>query len=165
MAAVIPSTGGKDVLPFFRGRGALYHVLKALGIGEGDEMAIQAFTCLAVPLPILELGATPVWVDANPDDLGMSVEDLRRKISPRTRAVVVQYTFGIPADIVRLKGVVEEAGADLIEDCAHVVGGSVDEWELGSFGVAVSLRLMRLPPGFGLAWRVRRTGIRSSASR
>lgn len=136
MAAVIPSTAGQDVLPFFRGRGALYHVLNALGIGAGDEVAIQAFTCLAVPLPILQLGARPAFVDADPGNLGMSVEDLHRKIGPCTRAVVVQHTFGMRADIVRLKEVAEEVGAVVIEDCAHVVGGRVNGRRLGSFGAA-----------------------------
>jgi dTDP-4-amino-4,6-dideoxygalactose transaminase len=106
--SVSPEESG--FLMFFRGRSALFHLLKALGIGPGDEVAVQAFTCLAVPLPVLAVGARPVWIDVNPNDLGMDVEDLARKIGPATKAVIVQHTFGITADIIKLKALAERVG-------------------------------------------------------
>lgn len=127
---------GGEMIPFFRGRAALYHLLDALGVGPGDEVAVQAYTCLAVPLPIIGLGATPIYVDINSDDLGMNVEDLRRKVGPRTRAVVIQHTFGIPANAPALAAVAAEVGAVVIEDCCHVLGGGVSGHPVGSFGAA-----------------------------
>jgi len=124
------------LLTYFRGRVALREVLKALGVGPGDEVAIQAFTCLAVPLPIMSLGATPVYVDVNPDDLGMNVSDLEKKVGPRTRAIVVQHTFGIPADVERVLEVAAKWRIPVVEDCCHVFGATVSGQEVGSFGIA-----------------------------
>ncbi|HIE26284.1 TPA: hypothetical protein EYP66_03250, partial [Candidatus Poribacteria bacterium] len=86
-------------LTFFRGRVALYAILKALNIGPGDEVATQAFTCVAVPEGIMASGARPVWVDIEVDGYNMDAEDLRRKLTLRTRAIIVQHTYGIPADM------------------------------------------------------------------
>lgn len=124
----------KGFLTYFRGRVALQEVLKALGIGPGDEVAIQAFTCLAVPLPIMNIGATPLYVDVNPCDLGMNISDLEKKVGPRTRAIILQHTFGIPADVIGALGVARRWEIPLIEDCCHVVGATRAKQEVGSFG-------------------------------
>jgi len=121
---------------FFRGRVALAAALRALGIGRGDYVAIQAFTCVAVPEAVIAVGATPVYVDIDPATLGMSPESLQSRLDSKVRAVVVQHTFGVPADIARLADIARSAGIPLIEDCCHTLFSSVDGRLVGSFGVA-----------------------------
>jgi dTDP-4-amino-4,6-dideoxygalactose transaminase len=94
---------GAEVSPFDSGRSALYKILQTLSIGKGDEVMLQAFTCVALPNPILWVGAKPVWVDLDLKNLNISIEDFESKITERTKAVVVQYTFGITPDIERIK--------------------------------------------------------------
>lgn len=121
---------------YHRGRAALHAVLEALKVGTGDEVAIQAFTCVAVPLPIVALGAKPLYVDVDRRDFGMDVSDLESKLTPNTRAIVVQHTFGIPADIERVLAIAERRDIPVIEDCCHGFGATVGGREVGSFGVA-----------------------------
>ena len=103
---------------FETGRTGLEAILKCAGIGAGDEVLLQAFTCVAVPNAVIWTGARPVYVDCREGDFTMSVEDLKKKISPRAKAVIIQHTFGNIADIEQIKKIV---GADVlvIEDCAH----------------------------------------------
>ncbi len=121
---------------YFRGRVALYWILKALGIGHGDEVATQAFTCLAVPEAILACGAKPVFIDIEPNGYNLDPDDLRRKISSHTRAVVAQHTFGIPASMPRIMKVAAEAGIPVLEDCCHTYQSSINGKSVGSFGAA-----------------------------
>lgn len=126
---------GYKAFSFNSGRSAEYAVLKALGIGRGDEVAIQAFTCVAVPNSILWLGAKPLYVDID-EDYNMSPEDLKKKITPKTKAIIVQHTFGIPAKIDEIKKIAEEGGIYLIEDCAHALGATYNGAQVGTFGDA-----------------------------
>ncbi len=122
-------------LTFFRGRVALYAMLKALGIGTGDQVATQAFTCVAVPEAIMAAGARPLYVDLTPAGFNMDAADLARKITPQTRAVIVQHTYGIPADIGPVLHVAQPAGLPLIEDCCHSLLSTYQGQTIGSFGV------------------------------
>jgi len=118
------------------GRQALYLLLKALGVGSGDEVIIQAFTCLAVPAPVTWLGATPVYADIDPATYNLTPETVAARISPRTKAIVVQHTFGIPARIKELRALATQHHLILIEDCAHALGATVDTQPVGTFGDA-----------------------------
>src|SRR3989338_8909480 len=82
-----------DWILFDSGRTGLEAILKCAGIGAGDEVLLQAFTCVAVPNSVLWAGAKPVYVDCN-ENFTMSVEDLKKKINPRCKAIIVQHTFG-----------------------------------------------------------------------
>lgn len=127
--------GNDNVLAVNSGRSAEYLILKAMGIKSGDEVIIQAFSCVAVPNSILWLGATPVYVDID-DSYNMDVDDLKKKITKMTKAVIIQHTFGIPADIEKIRGVVEKEGLYLIEDCAHSLGVKINNKYVGTFGDA-----------------------------
>jgi len=125
-----------DHLTYFRGRVALAAILRGLGVRAGDEVVLQAFTCIAVPEAILSLGAIPRYVDVAAGSPNMDADDLRTKLGPLTRAVIVQHTFGLPADVTRLADIVRERGVPLIEDCAHTIASRVNGREVGSFGSA-----------------------------
>lgn len=119
---------------YYRGRVGLYALLKALGIGPGDEVATQAFTCVAVPEGIMAAGARPVFVDLEPGGLNLSPDDLRRKLTPRTKAIVVQHTFGIPARIDLVMSISSERSLPVLEDCCHTHHATFHGQRLGTFG-------------------------------
>jgi len=119
---------------FFRGRVALYALLRGLGIGPGDEVALQAFTCLAVPEGIMATGARPLWIDIEPDGYTMDPQDLARKLTPRTRAVVVQHTYGIPADLDAIAATAQEQEIPIVEDCAHTLLSTYRGHRVGTVG-------------------------------
>lgn len=121
------------VFSFDSGRSGEYAILKSLGIGKGDEVLLQAFTCVAVPNSVLWTGATPVYVDVG-SSFTLDLSDLEKKITKHTKAVIVQHTFGIAANIDEIKKIAKKYKLPFIEDCAHTLGGSVDGEKLGSFG-------------------------------
>lgn len=131
---------GVEVSPFDSGRSALFEILNTLGIGKGDEILLQSFTCVALPNPILWTGARPVWVDVDLDNLNLSIEDLESKITDKSRAVVVQYTFGICPNILKIVELCKKYNLLLIEDCCHNFGQEIDlngtKFKAGTIGDA-----------------------------
>lgn len=120
---------------YYRGRVALYAQLKALGIGSGDEVLTQAFTCVAVPEGIMAAGAKPIWVDIETRGYNLDPNDLERKLTPQTRAIIVQHTYGIPADMDPIMAIAERRNVPVIEDCCHTLASTYDGKQVGSFGV------------------------------
>ncbi|MDD5569476.1 MAG: aminotransferase class V-fold PLP-dependent enzyme [Candidatus Pacebacteria bacterium] len=127
--------GFKNAYAFNSGRSCLMAILSAARIGQGDEVIVQSFTCNAVINPILSAGARPVFVDIG-SDLNMDAEKLEEKINEKTRAVIVQHTFGWPADAERIKAVCEKYKILVIEDCAHALGAKKNGKYCGSAGDA-----------------------------
>lgn len=120
---------------FFRGRVALHAILQGLGISVGDEVAIQAFTCLAVPEGVMASGAHPLYIDVESSGFNMDPDDLERKLTPQTRAIVVQHTFGIPADMPRIIEISQRRAIPIIEDCCHTLQSQSNGRYVGTFGV------------------------------
>ena len=106
---------------FSSGRVALFAILKSFDIGDGDEVIIQAFTCVAVPNSVLWAGAAPVYVDID-GTYNIDASDVEKKITKRTKAIVVQHTFGIPANIETISKIAKKHALLVIEDCAHSLG-------------------------------------------
>jgi perosamine synthetase len=123
-----------ESLPFFRGRAGLYHLLRTLDIGPGDDVLLQAFTCLAVPEAVMATGARPVWVDLAPDSVNLSLEGCLERITPRTKAIIVQHTFGIPADLQPLLEFARSRQLPLIEDCCHSFASTYSGRPVGTMG-------------------------------
>ena len=137
---------------YFRGRVALSAILRALGIGRGDEVLLQAFTCVAVPEGIMSVGAKPVYVDIASGTPNMDPLDLAGKIGDRTKAVIIQHSYGMPADVVELTRIARERGVSVIEDCAHTIASRVNNRFVGSFGDAAFYSYEAAKPvfaGFG----------------
>lgn len=122
-------------LTFYRGRVAMFHILKALGVGPGDSVATQAFTCLAVPEGIMATGAKPVFVDTEEGGVNMCPVDLERKLDGSVRTVIVQHTFGIPAQIAEIRSILERHGVPMVEDCCHTYASTYVNQVVGTFGV------------------------------
>ena len=109
-----------QISTFLTGRAALHQYLKCLNLNVGDEILIQGFTCEAVVLPILALNLKPVYVDINPDDYSMSIDDLGKKYSKRSKVIVLQHTFGIsPASQTEIASFAKKHKIELIHDVAH----------------------------------------------
>jgi len=118
---------------FNSGRAALQTALESLKLTKNDQVLCQAFTCVAVPNAIIHSGAQPLFVDIN-KDFNLSYKDLLKKITSSCRALIVQHTFGRPANLKAIKQFCRKHRLVLIEDCAHSLGGSYHQKPLGSFG-------------------------------
>lgn len=125
---------GRGVALTSSGRQALFDTLRAAGIGQGDEVIIQAFTCIAVPEPITWVGATPIYADITPNTYTLDPASVTSRITPKTKAIIVQHTFGIPAPIAELQAIARAHNLLLIEDCAHALGATHEGQALGTFG-------------------------------
>lgn len=125
---------------FWKGRVAFYHILKALGVGRGDEVILPAFTCVVVPSAIVYLGAKPVYVDIDAATFNMNAAQLTSKISPRTKVVVAQHTFGLPAPMDEIRAAMATSGRaaeiKVVEDSAHAFGSKYRGQLVGTLGDA-----------------------------
>jgi dTDP-4-amino-4,6-dideoxygalactose transaminase len=109
---------------FWKGRVALYAILRALGTKAGDEVVLPAMTCVVVPNAITYLGAKAVYVDVEPRTFNIDVDRIEEKITSKTRAILAQNTFGLSSDIDQIGTIAERHGLKVIEDCAHGCGGT-----------------------------------------
>ena len=125
------------------GRSAIYHTLKAFNISTNDEVIIQAFTCLAVPSAIQWAGAKPVYVDINPETYNINPLQIESAITKKTKAIIIQHTFGIPGPIKELQQIASKHNLILIEDLAHSLGSTYENQPLGTFGHAAILSFGR----------------------
>lgn len=120
---------------FNSGRSALLAVLKTAGVTKGDEVILQSFTCVAVPCVIISLGARPIYCDIS-SELTINPKELEFKISKKTKAIIIQHTFGMAASMASVKKIAREKNILVIEDCAHTIGGEFEKKKLGTFGDA-----------------------------
>lgn len=121
---------------FESGRTCLTVLLRALNFSRGDEVLVQAYTCVAVPNAVLWADLEPRYVDIESKTLNLSPDDLLKKITPRTKALIVQHTFGSPAPMERIMEIAKKYNLFLIEDCAHSLGATYRGRPVGSFGDA-----------------------------
>ena len=136
--------GVKYAFSFNSGRSSLFAILKSLNLQAGDNVAVQAFTCNAVPNPVLWAGLSPLYIDCNKDDFNISADDLQAKINVKTRAVVVQHVFGQPCNMEKIRVVLaENPNLILIEDCAHSLGAEFNGIKVGSHSKAAFFSFSR----------------------
>lgn len=121
------------VLSFCNGTSATEAAMFALGIKPGDEVLVPSCTFHASIDPILNLGATPIFVDVDKHSLTICPEDMAKKITPNTTAVVIVHIFGIPADMQAIQKFVTTHNLKLIEDTSHAHGGEYNGQKLGTF--------------------------------
>jgi dTDP-4-amino-4,6-dideoxygalactose transaminase len=113
---------------------ALDLALKALVIGEGDEVIVTPRTFLASVSSIVTAGAVPVFADVDADSQNITPETVRKVISPRTRAIVCVHLAGWPCDMKGFMALAEERGLYVIEDCAQAHGATFEGRSVGSIG-------------------------------
>lgn len=125
--------GIPNALAVTSGTSALRVALATLDLKPGDEVITQSFTFVATVEAIIEARAVPVCTEIN-DTLNMDPEDLLRRITPRTRAVIVVHMLGTPANLREISTICGDRGIVLIEDAAWGCGGSLDKRPLGTWG-------------------------------
>jgi perosamine synthetase len=123
-------------IAFAAGRVGLFAILRALGVGAGDEVLLQVPTHVVVPNAVRYAGAQPVFVDCRRNSYDIDLRDAARRAGPRTRALILQHTFGIPADLAAAARFCREHRLALIEDCVHALGARYATRPVGSFGRA-----------------------------
>jgi dTDP-4-amino-4,6-dideoxygalactose transaminase len=121
------------------GTDALRFGLAALGVGRGDEVLTPAFSFVASATTIVMAGATPVFVDVEPETLTMDPEAAARAVTPRTKAVVPVHLYGHPAAIDRLAALAQARGLAVLEDAAQAVGATWQGRPVGGWGDAACL--------------------------
>lgn len=127
LAKYIGSRGG---VATSTGTLALHLALISLGVGKDDEIIIPSYLCRSVLNSILYSGARPVLCDVNTEDYNISPDEARKKITKKTKAIIVPHMFGCPAEIDRFRNM----GVYVIEDCAHSIGGEYKGRKVGSWG-------------------------------
>lgn len=136
LEALFAGRFGGRAFAFDSARSGLYAVLAAMGLAANDEVLLQAFTCVAVPNAVLWAGGRPVYVDMDPRTYNIDPADLARKLTAKSRAVIVQHTFGIPCKLDAVREVTARRRLFLVEDCAHALGATHGGREVGTFGDA-----------------------------
>lgn len=116
---------------------ALHVILAAMGIGPGDEVIVPSFTWIATANVVLYCGATPVLADVDRSTYNIDPQDVARKITPRTRAVIAVHLFGLCADIEGLRRVLP-SNVKIVEDAACAAGASYRGGAAGGLGDAAA---------------------------
>lgn len=121
---------------FAAGRMAFYTILKALNVGPGDEVIMPGFTCSVMPNAVWRAGATPIFSDIDPDTFGSDASEIEKKITPHTKVIVAQHSFGIPCRIDEIVDMAKSRGLFVIEDCAITLDSSLRGTSVGNWGDA-----------------------------
>jgi dTDP-4-amino-4,6-dideoxygalactose transaminase len=116
------------------GSDALFLALKALNIGPGDEVITTPFTYIATSESIIRAGATPVFIDVEPDSYNMDPTQLADALTPRTKAIMPVHLFGRPANMTAIMAFARHHGLKVIEDCAQAIGAVYEGTPVGLLG-------------------------------
>ncbi|WIV89890.1 UDP-4-amino-4-deoxy-L-arabinose aminotransferase [Proteus appendicitidis] len=129
--------GSKHAIAICSATAGMHVVLMAMGIGAGDEVITPSQTWVSTINIITLLGAEPVMIDVDRDTLMVSAEDVKKAITPRTKAIIPVHYAGAPCDLDALRKVAQDAGIPLIEDAAHAIGTRYkNEW-IGEKGTSI----------------------------
>lgn len=140
--------GAKHALAHCNGTAALLASFFAIGLKPGDEVIVPSATWWASVVPMMWLGAIPVFAETETSRLGLDPEDVERRITPRTRAIVVVHLWGMPSRMTEILDIARRYGLRVIEDASHAHGA---KWRgrlcgtLGDIGV-FSLQGHKLAP-------------------
>jgi len=125
--------GNDNIYFYWKGRVALYALLKAMKIGKGDEVILPGFTCVVVPNAIKYLGAKPVYVDVDKTTMNPSLDHFAKAITSKTKVIITQNTFGLSTQVDEIAEMAKEKGIYSIEDCTHGFGGTYKDKPNGSY--------------------------------
>ncbi|TFG24937.1 MAG: DegT/DnrJ/EryC1/StrS family aminotransferase [Promethearchaeota archaeon] len=125
--------GSKYALAVTSGTTALLTALWTLGIGPGDEVIVPGYTFIASITSIIFSRAIPVLAEID-ETLTLNPEDVKKKITPRTKAIMLVHMLGNPGNLDELTKIADENNIFLIEDCAQALGGTFNGKYLGTFG-------------------------------
>jgi len=133
-AAFCEYTGMKRAVAVNSGTSGLYLCLKALGIGEGDEVITTPFTFICSTTTIMMTGAKPVFVDIDPVSLNIDPAKIEEKITERTKAILPVVVFGNPAGLDQVCAIAKKHDLFVIEDSCEGLGSELGGKKVGTFG-------------------------------
>ena len=127
-------TDAKHAVSCSNGTVAILLVLRAMGIGAGDEVIVPPFTSLATATAVLEVNALPIFADIDPDTWCIDPDEVEAAITERTRAIIAVHLGGHSADLERLGAIAKKHNLFLIEDSAHAHGAKWKDRRVGAIG-------------------------------
>lgn len=127
-------TGAKYATAVSNGTTALHLALETLGIGEGDEVIVPSFTYIASVSPVIYAGAIPVFADSLASTWQVDPDDVKSKITQKTKAIIVVHLYGHPCEMKELVKIAEDNNLFLVEDCAESFGALYEGVHTGKFG-------------------------------
>jgi len=128
--------GVRHAYSFWGGRVSLSAILEALELGEGDEVILPGYTCVVVPNALLYRGIRPSYADIDPFAFDLTATEIEHLVTRRTKAVILQHTFGLVGDIDLILNVARRHNLFVIEDCAPALGAEYKGEKVGTFGDA-----------------------------
>jgi dTDP-4-amino-4,6-dideoxygalactose transaminase len=128
--------GVKHAISVGNGTDALVITLKAMGIGEGDEVITTPFTFFATAETISAVGATPVFVDVDKDTFNIDVSKIEEKITSKTKAIMPVHIFGQAADMDEINAIAKKHNLLVLEDACQAIGGKYKDKKIGTLGDA-----------------------------
>lgn len=117
------------------GTSALFSCYYSCGLSRGSEVLVQSYGFFATAMPLFFLGCKIVFVDSDANG-NISIEDLKKKVNGKTKAIVITHLWGIPCEMIEIMKVVRENNLILIEDCSHAHGAKYQGIVVGNFGSA-----------------------------
>ncbi len=129
-------TGARHAIAVCNGTVALHLALHCLGLGPGDEVIVPTFTYIASVNTIAQTGATPVFADVRQSDWLLDPEDVERRITPQTKAILPVHLYGAVCDMTDLGRLAAHRNLRIIEDCAEALGARLNGQHTGLFGDA-----------------------------
>jgi len=123
--------GGVSCVAVGSGTDALHLAYLLAGIGPGDEVITPVFTCTATNLPLLYIGAKPVFADIDPKTMNISPESIREKITSRTKAIATVDYGGLPCEYTEIEKIAKEFNLKIIDDAAHAIGAKYRDRNIG----------------------------------
>jgi dTDP-4-amino-4,6-dideoxygalactose transaminase len=126
--------GVKHVVACANGTDALVMTMDVLGINPGDEVITTPYTFIASAECVSHRGGTPVFADVEPDSFTIDPEQIRKKITPHTKAIVPVHIFGQPCDMDAVMAIAKEHNLIVVEDCAQAIGATYKGKRVGSIG-------------------------------
>jgi dTDP-4-amino-4,6-dideoxygalactose transaminase len=133
-AELAARAGARHVIACASGTGALTLCVDALGVGPGDEVVVPAFCCQPVASTVANRGATPVFVDVDPETLVLLADLAEERIGPATRALMPAHVFSVMADMPAFEAMGKRHGVAVLEDAAVAQGASIDGRAAGTWG-------------------------------
>jgi dTDP-4-amino-4,6-dideoxygalactose transaminase len=127
-------TGRKFALTHNNGTSAILAGLHAIGIQPFDEVIVPSATWWSSVMPVLHCGGVPVFAELEPKCLGLNPEDIERKITDKTKAIVVVHLFGMPSKMDEIVEIAKKHNLKILEDASHAHGATYKGKPIGSFG-------------------------------
>lgn len=135
--AMADSCGAEHAVAVSSCTTALHLALLVAGVGPGDEVVVPSMSFIATANAVAHTGATPIFAEVHPDTFNLDLDDVRRRLARRTKAIVLVHQLGLPADIEGCAALADEHGLAVVEDAACAIGSSYRGAPIGSHGALV----------------------------